>query len=90
MSVIQCTNWFKGRAEGIGRTSRIKRTSFLSSTYNFPAERRDIQYEAAQRQVERLRPGVPVKPYSGFSRYRGGLDSTQSSMKDSCSFEPEV
>ena len=26
---------------------------------------------------------VPVKPYSGFSRWRGGLDGTQSPTKDS-------
>jgi hypothetical protein len=59
----------------------------LSMKYNFPAERREIQYETAQRQVERLFRGVPVKSYSGFSRWRGGLDGTQSSTKDSCSFE---
>jgi hypothetical protein len=36
---------------------------------------------------ERLGLGVPVKPYSRCSRWRGGLDGTQSSMKDCCSFE---
>ena len=33
---------------------------------------------------------VRVKPYSGSSRRRGGLDGTQSSTKESCSCEREV
>jgi hypothetical protein len=48
----------------------IKRTSLPSSKYDFPAGRQDIQYETAQRQVERRHPGVPAKPYSGL---RGGM-----------------
>jgi len=64
--------------EGIGSKEGQKglaeRESNEPPKQNFPAERRDIQYEAAERQVELLRPGVPVKPYSGFSKWRGGLN----------------
>ena len=41
-------------------------------------------------EFERLGLGMPVKPYSGLSRWHRGLDGTQSSTKDSCSLEREV
>jgi len=73
----------KGDWQNVNQTNLVP----FSPKYNFPAEQLDIQYKATERQVERFHPGVPVKPYSGFSN---GLDGTQLSTKDSCSFEQEV